>query len=195
MKTPGTGTGAVEVELLADSCGSAQSCVAVGVSVNDEGIGSPLIESWNGSKWSLDKSAATSAVNLGLTGVSCTSGTSCMATGYSFDRLNSPAAFSEVWNGTTWTAEKIPSPSGGTVLYGLQCSSTNACVTVGGNGTGALAEAWDGKTWTALKPVNPPGSGTTTFLVGVDCTSSKACTAVGYYANKSGLELTLAEAN
>jgi hypothetical protein len=81
------------------------------------------------------------------------------------------------------------------VLYGLQCSSADACVTVGGNGTGALAEGWDGKTWTVLKPVNPPGSGTTTFLAGVDCTSSTACTAVGYYSNKSGLELTLAEAN
>jgi hypothetical protein len=194
LKTPGTGTGSID-ELLADSCGSAQSCVAVGVSVNDEGIGSPLIESWNGSKWSLGKSAATSVVNLGLTGVSCTSGTSCMVTGYSFDRLDTPVAFSEVWNGTTWTAEKIPSASGGTVLYGLQCFSADACVTVGGNGTGALAEGWDGKTWTVLKPVNPPDSGTTTFLVGVDCTSSTACTAVGYYANKSGLELTLAEAN
>ena len=195
MKTPAAGAGAEETELLADSCGSAQSCVAVGVSVSYEDVGSPLIESWNGTKWSLDESAPTSAVNLGLTGVSCTSGTSCMATGYSFDRLDSPVAFSEVWNGTTWAAAKIPSGSGGTVLYGLQCSSASSCVTVGGDGNGALAERWDGKAWTVLKPVNPPGSGTSTFLVGVDCTSSKACTAVGDYANTQGLEQTLAEAN
>jgi hypothetical protein len=195
MKTPGTGTGSVEVELLDDSCSSAQSCVAVGVSVNDEDIGSPLIESWNGSKWSKDKSAATSVTNLGLTGVSCTSATNCMATGYSFDRFGSPAAYSELWNGKTWTSEKTPSLAGGTVLYGLQCSSATACVTVGGRPNGALAEGWDGKSWTVLKPVNPAGSGTSTFLIGVDCTSYKACTAVGEYANADGLELTLAEAN
>ena len=81
------------------------------------------------------------------------------------------------------------------MLYGLQCSSANACVTVGGGGKGALAEGWDGKAWTLQKPLNPTGSGTTTFLVGVDCTSPKACTAVGDYANRSGLELTLAEAD
>ena len=112
MKTPSTGTGSIETELLSVSCGAAQSCVAVGVSVNDQDVGSPLIESWNGSKWSIDKSAPTSASNLGITGVSCTSATSCMATGYAFDRLNSPVAFSEMWNGTTWTSEKIPTPSG-----------------------------------------------------------------------------------
>ena len=69
------------------------------------------------------------------------------------------------------------------------------CRTVGDGGKGALAEGWDGKAWTVLKAVNPAGSGTSTFLVGVDCTSSKACTAVGDYANKNGLELTLAEAD
>ena len=195
MKLAPVGSGSIETELLSVSCGSAESCVTVGVALSEEEVGSPVIESWNGTKWSTENSAAGSPANLGLTGVSCTSAARCMVTGYSFDRLGSPEAYSEISNGTTWKTENIPSPGGGAVLYDLECSSSNACVTVGGGAKGALAEGWNGKIWTVEKAVNPPGSGTSTYLEGVDCTTSTACTAVGDYTNKSGLELTLAEAS
>jgi hypothetical protein len=190
-----TGGGAVQDELFSVSCGSATSCAAVGVSVSEEGIGSPLIETWNGKRWLVERSAADSPANLGLTGVSCTSSIRCMVTGYYFDRFNSPVAFSEVSNRSSWKSEGIPTPTGGAVLYGLQCSGPNACTTVGGGANGALAEGWNGNAWTVEAAVNPPSSGTSTDLNGVDCTTSSACTAVGDYTNNAGIEFTLAEAS
>ena len=131
--------GSFQLEMLGVSCIAADACVAVGASGNDRGINSPLAYSWNGTKWTADKSAGASVANLGLTGVSCISSSDCVAVGYSLDKLESPEAFSEIWNGSTWTAEKIPTPTGGAEPYSVRCSSETACVTVGARGSGALA--------------------------------------------------------
>ena len=185
--------GSQETEILSVSCSSARSCAAVGVWYDAAGEASPLTESWNGKTWTLKKSAGVAGEILGLTGVSCSSATSCIATGYPFNRLGSPAAFSETWNGSKWSAVTIPTPVGGAVLYGLGCASADSCVTVGGNGTGALAEGWNGKTWSIEDTVNPPGSGETSYLNGVSCSTASSCTAVGDYVNSDGVTLTLAE--
>jgi len=194
MTLPSLGAGSNETELNAISCSSPNSCVAVGVSETSEDTDLPIIVSWNGTVWSTENSAKISSTALDLTGVACTSA-GCMATGYDLDRIGSPEAYSEFSSGTTWTSIKMPSPSGGVELYGLQCSTSDACITVGGGIKGALAESWNGKAWSAENVVNPPGSGSSTFLYGVDCLSTTACTAVGDYTNKSGAEFTLAEAN
>ena len=186
--------GSFQADVRGISCPSADDCVAVGESLNDLQVASPLIYSWNGTKWTIETSAGASLSNLGLTGVSCTSPSSCLVVGYAVDRLGSPEAFSEVWNGSTWTSEKIPTPHGGAEPDGVQCSSATACVTVGARSRGALAEGWDGTGWTIEKTTTPVGAGTSAALVGVTCASSVTCTAVGSYSNSSGLELTLAEA-
>ena len=128
--------GSFQLEMLGVSCIAADACVAVGASGSDRGINSPLAYSWNGTKWTADKSAGASVANLGLTGVSCVSSSDCVAVGYSLDKLESPEAFSEIWNGSTWTAEKIPTPTGGAEPYSVRCSSETACVTVGARGSG-----------------------------------------------------------
>jgi hypothetical protein len=189
LKTP-NGTGNLE----SVSCTSATSCVAVGESLNDLQVASPLIYSWNGTKWTTEASAGTSLPNLGLTGVSCTSPARCLAVGYAIDRLGSPEAFSEIWNGSTWAAESIPTPRGGAEPEGVQCSSAIACVTVGARSHGAFAEGWDGAAWTVQKTATPVGAGTSAAFEGVTCAHSVSCTAVGSYSNSSGLEPTLAEA-
>jgi hypothetical protein len=182
-----------ESELLAVSCATSKACVAVGVSYNSSGVAGPLTESWNGKTWSIKTSADVPGRVLGLTGVSCRSASRCMAIGYSYDRLGSPSAFSETWNGKKWTSEAVPTPSGGAVLYDVDCSSDSSCVTVGGSGSGVLAEDWNGKAWTLGSAVNPGGSGESGYLDGVSCTSATSCTAVGDYANSIGTEFTLAE--
>ena len=187
--------GSFQVEMLGVSCATSDVCVAVGSSSNDRNVSSPLAYSWNGTDWTMEQSAGTSIPDLGLTGVSCVSATGCVAVGYALDKLESPEAFSEIWNGTTWTAEKIPTPTGGAEPYGVHCSSATACVTVGARGSGALAEGWNGTAWTVEKTANPVGSGTSADFEGVSCASSMSCTAVGSYTNSSGLELTLAETN
>src|SRR5262249_2504885 len=108
-----------------------------------------------------------------------------------------PVTLAERWDGSTWTVQTIPTPSGATSisLSGVSCTSATACTAVGDDnifGTSVtLAERWDGKTWTIQPTPNPSGA-TRISLSGVSCTSATACTAVGNYqtSNSPG---TLAE--
>jgi hypothetical protein len=196
-KTPNP-AGSEAAELLSTSCKGADSCVAVGASENSAGVYTPLVETWNGQKWSIASSAGTNLGSLGLTGVSCPSSADCLAVGYTIDRTGSTDAFSEVWNGSSWTAEKTPTPNGGAEVFGVQCSSASSsssnCVSVGERARGALVESWNGTAWTIEKAASPPGSDGSAFFNGVDCSSATSCAAVGGYTNSRGLGLTLAEA-
>ena len=63
------------------SCASSRSCMAVG-SYIDLGM-TTLVESWNGTKWSIVPSPSNPDSHLAfLNGVSCTSSTSCIAVGF-----------------------------------------------------------------------------------------------------------------
>ena len=186
-------SGSEEAELLSTSCTGADSCAAVGVSENSAGVYTPLVETWNGHKWTAGSSAGSNLGSLGLTGVSCSSSTDCLAVGYTIDRTGSTDAFSEVWNGSSWTAEKTPTPEGGAEVFDVECSSSSNCVSVGERGRGALAESWNGTAWTIEKTASPPGSDGSAFFNGVNC-GSASCAAVGGYTSNRGLGLTLAEA-
>ena len=66
----------------------------------------------------------------------------------------------EQWNGTTWTPQTMPLPSGyDFVLNGVSCSSATACTAVGSYTSSAqlvgLTERWNGTTWA----VSYPGEG------------------------------------
>jgi hypothetical protein len=55
-----------------------------------------------------------------------------------------------------------------------------------------LAERWNGTNWTVQSTPNP-ATAANARLYGVSCKSATSCTAVGYWANASGSEFTLAE--
>ena len=132
-------------------------------------------------------------------GVSCTSATDCMAVGWSAAG-GRPAPLAKRWDGTTWTAQSIPLPSGAMQawLEGVSCTSATDCVAVGSyeDGSnpdvhGGLIEHWDGATWTRQTFIDPSTDGVTA-LHGVSCSSASACTAVGtFYAG--GRRFTLVE--
>jgi hypothetical protein len=135
-----------------------------------------------------------------LFGVSCTSGTACTAVGFTSNSAGTDLPLAERWNGTAWSAQSIPSPSGAiySFLSGVSCPSATACTAVGyyGNSTGTelpLAESWNGTAW-ALQSATTPSGATFTALMDVSCASSSSCTAVGNSGSKNGAEQTLAEA-
>jgi hypothetical protein len=115
-------------------------------------------------------------------------------------------AFVDHWDGTSWTAGNVVSPtSGNSVLYGVSCISATDCITVGYQGAQntqfgpqnytTFAAHWNGAAWTPQITPNPPNipnpvlaNGSQYELKGVSCTSSTACTAVG-----DGAAQTLAE--
>ena len=64
--------------------------------------------------------------------------------------LDSPVI--EVWNGSTWTAQFLPLPSGTNAadLTAVSCVSTSGCVAIGSypgaQFLGMMAEVWNGST-------------------------------------------------
>jgi hypothetical protein len=79
---PQSGSGDNDV-LESVSCISATACTAAGSSIVGRAL--TLIESWNGTRWSVVPSPGRGNANY-LNGVSCGSATACTATGYTDNR-------------------------------------------------------------------------------------------------------------
>jgi hypothetical protein len=177
-------------DLFGVSCPSKKACMAVGDVAGRAGAGLTLAEHWNGVSWSIQRTpnpASTSGVLGGLEDVSCTSETSCTATG-SVGAL----ALAEFWNGLMWSVQPTPGPGLGGDLQGVSCASIMSCTAVGWSIDGtALAEGWDGLGWSAQQTPRPAG-GSDSALVNVSCATATACIAVGS-THRAGTEVTLAE--
>jgi hypothetical protein len=126
-------------ELEGVSCTSATACTAVGYDTGSNGWTRTLVLRWNGTKWTIVASATPNPNGLGaiLSGVSCTSATSCTAVGAT-TQANSLTSFTtksviERWNGTKWTLVASPRPaySSSYSLGGVRCPSSTRCVAVG----------------------------------------------------------------
>jgi len=190
-----------EVTLYGVSCPSASTCTAVGNAYVNPLVEVPLAEVRTGLAWVVQKLHDPKGVaNNSLAAVSCPSATACTAVGERFRSSAKYIALVEVWNGTTWTFQSAPNPSGAIygALDGLSCPSSTDCTAVGyyyTNGSQnptAFAEGWNGKTWTVQTTPNPTGADNSS-LTGVSCSSSATCTAVGDYVNGSGNYVSLAE--
>jgi hypothetical protein len=170
------------------SCASAAACTAVGDSyTTSNGAYATLVESWNGTSWSVVPSPSRGSGGNFLDGVSCASAAACTAVGY----YGAGRTLVESWNGTSWSV--VPSPnygSGGNFLHGVSCVSAAACTAVGyyatssGSTSRTLVESWNGTSWSVVPSPNPAGH--YNDLYGVSCVSAAACTAVGL-ADRAGL--------
>jgi hypothetical protein len=193
--------------LYAVSCITANNCTAVGSTIGDSPLGpnywQPLIETWDGSQWTVSVSPTLLNTDTFLESVSCTSDGACGAVGYSGippsgDPCCSNQTFAEVLSGGTWTITPTPNPSGNqqNILNSVSCSSAMSCMAVGNSLVAAtywqtLTEAWNGSTWSIVPSPNSVGS-TNTQLNGVSCVSPSDCTAAG--SHESGNNQTLIEA-
>ena len=183
--------------LLAVSCASPGSCVAVG-DAQHEPAAVPMAEVWNGTSWSIRTPIADGPGDSGLDAVSCTSPSSCIAVGFG-NNSTTEVPIAERWNGTSWSAQPVPVPAGlfRGFLTGVSCAAAGGCIAVGnyedssGNGF-PLAESWDGTAW-SVQPISGPAGSQGTPLSSVSCTSPSTCTAVGNYTTRAGAVLLLAE--
>ena len=193
-----TPTGAKSSSLAFGSCTASNACTSVGAYVDSSGTRLPLAERWNGTAWTAQTPPSpTGAVSSGLSGVSCTSSTWCGAAGQHVES-STAKSFAETWNGSSWTTQTTPSPTGavGVSLRAISCTSSTACTAVGSYYTGSantvLAMRWNGISW-AIQSVPTPSGSTHSGLHGVSCSSSTACTAVGYSETGVGERSALAE--
>jgi hypothetical protein len=134
-----------------------------------------------------------------LEAVSCTSASSCTATGFTTNNSTlTQLTLAERWNGKAWAIQPTPNPGGAksSELDAVSCISAWSCAAVGVYYTisagGTLVERWNGKAWAIQKALSPGGI-FGSQLDGVSCTSTSACTAVGYYYNGGVAPLALVE--
>ncbi len=176
------------------SCASSSRCVAVGSYDNSAGTAQTLIETWNGSTWSITQSPDPStSQNAVLIGVSCASISGCTAVGWYYNSAGISQTLIETWNGSTWSIKQSPDTSASQLnaLYTVSCSSSNSCVAAGdyeSGGSQTLIESYDGVSWSITTSPNS-SSGIDSGLSGVTCASSSSCVAVGG-ANSDALVLT-----
>ena len=166
-------------DLLGISCLSTTNCTAVGVYGTASGGGLTLIESWNGTSWSITPSPNVGAVPDDLLfSVSCTATTFCMAVGTN-DASGGGTTLAEAWDGTSWSV--VPSAnltSNLDSLDAISCPSSTYCVAAGHEPASAdnppLIESWDGTSW-AIDSTPATGG----ELYGASCSSVSSCFAVG----------------
>jgi hypothetical protein len=159
-------------------------CIAVG-SATGRHIGGPaftasaerqvaMAHGWDGTRWSIEQVAVPAdSKKSGLTGLSCTSRSACIAVG-SFTNRRGTFPLIESWSGTRWAIQPTASRNGG-VLKGVSCTSSSACTAVGSDSYGVLVERWDGSMW-SIQPT-PKLAGAA--FEAVSCTSTSSCMAVG----------------
>ena len=156
-----------------------EACMAVGYYETAAGAARTLAEQLAGdrSRFALSNSPDPGPGDNQLDGVSCLSGTFCMAVGTSGDP-GSATTLAEQWNGKRWTIVTTPDPgTGGDQLNGVTCLSTTDCVAVGGTASGlTLVESWDGTSWSVSPSPTPEAGG---LLNSVSCSGASSCAAVG----------------
>jgi hypothetical protein len=182
--------GARYSSLTAVSCTAPAACTAVGTYHGKGGIPQALVERWNGSRWAIQSLATPDGATVStVAGVSCTSATACVASGYYDTSTGSGRPLVEVWNGTGWHIQHVPLPGGsqGGTLTAVSCTAVNACTATGAyyaSPGGSLAERWNGTAWAVQATPNPPDAGASaseiTFAT-VACASAHACVATGNY--------------
>jgi Subtilase family len=181
------------------SCLSTSACTAIGYFEKSEAHVVPLAESWNGTAWSLQEPPQLAEAKASyMSSVSCFSSTFCVAVGYFQKTAGSWKPYAERWNGTAWTAEELPTLTGGTYSYleGVSCTSSEACTAVGLTFSSSkevmLVDRWNGKTWSTEEPPMPAGIAKAS-LASISCSASSACTAIGSFKNSAGEPTPLAE--
>jgi hypothetical protein len=205
--------------LNAMSCPISGVCVAVGDYImkadpaDPTGSGlvaQPLVETLTNGGWKatlppvppLSKSTPGGGrpvivASAALTGVSCTSATSCMAVGNytaaptdaAFNQFEQ-YAFAEELSGGHWTEISLPKPPKGqsVTMSAISCPAVVYCVAVGdyhvAAGQEGIAYTLSRTTWTVTGSVDPPGpTSRVVTLAGVSCVAIGQCVAVGSYTS------------
>jgi hypothetical protein len=169
-------------QLSGVSCPTATVCVAVGMLTGGTNT-VPFAEIWDGVSWTPEvppsPPSTFSFVAGQLNAVSCSSATACIAVGTSA----APAGFADAWNGSVWSLQTLPAPSGAGVLQsyldGVSCTASTACVAVGSYLTTSYepySEVWNGVSW-SLQMMPSPAGGISPDSGSVSCVSATACTA------------------
>ena len=180
------------------SCASTGLCEAVGSFIVRHGAARlGFAEQWNGRTWTLQSLPAPpgGSSDVEPAAVSCPTATFCEAVGQYQVSPGISAPLAEVWDGTSWRPQHVPSLAG-LELVGVTCLSATFCEAVGANSpNGQNAEVWNGRLW--LPQSTPaPARAVGLELAAVSCVAGDICEAVGDWLAPGGelpVARTLAE--
>jgi hypothetical protein len=195
--------GAVSSELHGVDCTSSTFCMAVGsYTLVSGGPQWAMSATWNGTSWTLKTvpSPVEAKASI-LLDVSCTSAANCTGVGGYRNSGNVQVSFVERWNGSAWSHQGSPNPTGSTntVFQGVHCPGPTAtgvalCVAVGDWNNGKvwqpMAQELVGSAWSLDSVVTPEGA-TFSLLEGVSCYTR--CQGVGWYTDSGGKNKTLGQ--
>jgi hypothetical protein len=174
------------------SCPTTTHCVAVGTangytkSARAE-LEVAMIETWNGTKWTLHNVTASSASMLQVAGVSCATGSFCVLDGDSFTVSSNSATIGTwlaVWNGTRLTRMKSAVAM---LPTAVSCATRSNCAVTGINPdiasnaaatTISSTEIWNGKAWRPATVTWPKGTGES-MTFALSCYGARSCEMVG----------------
>lgn len=175
------------------TCLSSSDCWAVG----SDSRGGPAhpgfsnqVLRWNGTIWSPVPTPEPGGFGAdALSGVSCSSSSSCWAVGKFSDRGGAQRNQLLRWNGKRWSTFSLARPATNVHpddLGGIACASPSGCWTVGSIGKNQFhlneAQRWNGNSWKLVSTPQPGGTknSDTNVLSAVTCVSGSDCWAVGY---------------
>jgi hypothetical protein len=113
------------------SCVSPDTCTAAGEAFHSNGPTTSLIESWDGSHWSVVPSPSPGIGQTLVNGVSCAAKNACSVVG-SYNTRVGTKILVESWDGSHWSL--VPTPNPGTIdheLNGVSCASPDFCMAAG----------------------------------------------------------------
>ena len=142
VPTPNPSGSDTETTLLSISCVTSAFCQAVGTYYPPPSGSAPIVETWDGTAWSI---ASLPAGGDGLSGVDCYSQTSCIAVGRG---QSAPLVF-EYASGVWLPTSGPPPPPGttGNALGNVSCVADWACVTeAAASASGAPDQAYFAET-------------------------------------------------
>jgi hypothetical protein len=167
------------------SCVRGGVCVAVGSYGNS--CVRPLIERWNGKRWSMQRSSNPSgSCHDYLLGISCVSRAMCLAVGGQAvvpnNGDNVPVA--QRWNGRAW---KEADPHGQAFRDNIDgLDGGVSCRLDSCTAAGDVIAQWNGSSWSAL-PTNPGPLWDQSTQTDISCATTHACFASGLaYKNPDG---------
>jgi len=176
-------------------------CVAVGRYTTSGGSTRSLAMFWNGTNWSLQTlTEPAGATETTLLDVSCTaSPNACTVVGgwKNLNDANKQFTLAYRFNGSSWTLQSTPNPSGSIagVFQDVSCATATSCTAAGswvsdsGGSNQTLAEEWNGSSWSIQGTPNPSGA-SFSALFGASCRLTR-CIAVGWRRDSAGANSTL----
>lgn len=185
-----------DATLTGVACPTPKFCVAAGALYRATAAGAeePLVEEYNGAKWSLEHLSVPGAGRASssdqLLGLSCASVDFCMALG-DLDALTGRPLV-EVYDGARWSPGTPPAMNAR--FTAVSCASVGFCVVVGldyAPRQDLISYVYRSGRWSSLPfASSPPG---VNALDGVACTAVSFCQAVGYLSSGGPNTMRFAE--